>query len=129
MVKSIIESMGVSAIRLTNTRGNYRPHVFLSFDKHVFAVDTSRTFKKDPVQPDAYLITHAHSDHNGKSAMLSQNAVSALAGNTKAGHSGRAILLTLTELKYPPTLLTTPSGQLPFHGRTNAAPGYWLQGM
>ena len=75
MVQSIIESMGVSPMRLTNTRGNYRPHVFLSFDKHVFAIDTSRTFKKDLVQPDAYLITHAHSDHNGKSAMLSSNAV------------------------------------------------------
>jgi len=117
MVRSILESMGVSPIRLTNTRGNYRPHVFLSFDKHVFAIDTSRTFKKDPVQPDAYLITHAHSDHNGKSAMLSQNAVY------------RAILLTLTELKYLPTLLIIPSGQLHFHGRTNAVPGCWLQGM
>lgn len=47
----------------------------LFFDDHIFAVDTSRTFKKDPVQPDAYLITHAHSDHNGKSAMLSSKAL------------------------------------------------------
>ncbi len=75
MVQSIMASMGVSPLRLTNTRGNYRPHVSLSFDEHVFAIDTSRTFKKDLVQPDAYLITHAHSDHNGKSAMLSPNAV------------------------------------------------------
>jgi len=75
MVQSIMGSMGVFPLRLTNTRGNFRPHVFLSFDEHVFAIDTSRTFKKDLVQPDAYLITHAHSDHNGKSAMLSQNAV------------------------------------------------------
>ena len=75
MVQSIMGSMGVFPLRLTNTRGNFRPHVFLSFDEHVFAIDTSRTFKKDLVQPDAYLITHAHSDHNGKSAMLSPNAV------------------------------------------------------
>jgi len=47
----------------------------LSFDDHVFAFDTSRTFKNDPIQPETYFITHAHSDHHGKSAMVSPMAI------------------------------------------------------
>lgn len=75
MVLSIMREHGVEAVRLITTRGTFRPHTALCFDGHFFAIDTSRTFRNDPIQPDAYLITHAHSDHHGKSAMLSPAAV------------------------------------------------------
>jgi putative mRNA 3-end processing factor len=40
----------------------------------MFSVDTTRSLGKHS-EPDAYLITHAHSDHHGKSAMLSPNSI------------------------------------------------------
>lgn len=55
------------------TKRGFKPHVSLIFNaerKLTFAVDTTNSFS-----PDAHLITHAHSDHYGKSAMLSERAV------------------------------------------------------
>jgi len=55
------------------TKRGFKPHVSLIFNAERrlnFAVDTTNSFS-----PDAYLITHAHSDHYGKSAMLSEKAV------------------------------------------------------
>lgn len=66
--------LGVEPLRRVNSRGGLAPHLFLRFDSHLFSVDTSRS-PKACIQPDAYLITHAHSDHYGKSAMLSQRAL------------------------------------------------------
>ncbi len=61
-------------IRHRTNRG-FKPHVSLTFNcekRLTFAIDTTNSRS---VQPDAYLITHAHSDHHGKSAMLSEKAV------------------------------------------------------
>lgn len=66
--------LGVEPLRRVNSRGGLAPHLFLRFNSHLFSVDTSRS-PKACIQPDAYLITHAHSDHYGKSAMLSQRAL------------------------------------------------------
>ena len=66
--------LGVLPIRHRTGKG-WKPHVCLNFKaqkKLSFAVDTTNSRS---VQPDAYLITHAHSDHHGKSAMLSEKAV------------------------------------------------------
>jgi len=76
--KKLID-LGVLALRQRNSRGNFKPHVSLRFRDdagklRMFSVDTTRTPNKYP-QPDAYLITHAHSDHHGKSAMLSERAL------------------------------------------------------
>ncbi|WP_406662630.1 MBL fold metallo-hydrolase [Methanolobus sp. ZRKC3] len=65
--------------RQKNSRGSFKPHLAIKFrsDKGkilTFSVDTTRIPQKYQ-QPDAYLITHAHSDHYGKSAMLSERAV------------------------------------------------------
>lgn len=57
------------------TDKGFKPHVSLTFNagkRLTFAVDTTNS---RAVQPDAYLITHAHSDHHGRSAMLSDRAV------------------------------------------------------
>ncbi len=75
MDNSTMHDLGLDVVRLTTTRKTHRPHAALCFDGHVFAVDTTRTFGNDPIQPDAYLITHAHSDHHGKSAMVSPKAI------------------------------------------------------
>lgn len=69
--------LGVEPVRRINSRGGLAPHFSLQFDSHLFSVDTSRS-PKACVQPDAYLITHAHSDHYGKSAMLSPKAVASV---------------------------------------------------
>jgi len=69
-----IEELGIEPIRRVNGRGGLAPHLSLQFDSHLFSIDTSRAPKKC-VQPDSYLITHAHSDHYGKSAMLSPSAI------------------------------------------------------
>lgn len=64
-------------IRHRTGRG-FKPHVSLVFNagrRCTFAIDTTNS--RSP-QPDAYLITHAHSDHHGKSAMLSEKAVCSL---------------------------------------------------
>ncbi len=66
--------LGVLPIRHRTGKG-WKPHVCLTFNAEkrlTFAVDTTNSRS---VQPDAYLITHAHSDHYGKSAMLSEKAV------------------------------------------------------
>jgi putative mRNA 3-end processing factor len=66
--------LGVEVLRRLNSRGGLAPHLALSFDSHLFSIDTSRSPQRC-TQPDAYLITHAHSDHYGRSAMLSERAV------------------------------------------------------
>jgi len=79
ILKRLIE-LGVFAFRQKNVRGTFKPHLAVKFrtmddgSTRVFSVDTTRIQKKYP-QPDAYLITHAHSDHHGKSAMLSECSV------------------------------------------------------
>jgi len=75
--KKLID-LGVLPLRQKNSRGGFKPHLALRFKDEagklrMFSVDTTRTPKKC-IQPDAYLITHAHSDHHGKSAMLSERA-------------------------------------------------------
>lgn len=53
----------------------FKPHISLVFnagERLTFAVDTTNSRSH---QPDAFLITHAHSDHHGKSAMNSKNAL------------------------------------------------------
>lgn len=67
----------LQAVRRINSRGGQAPHLALSFDGHLLSIDTSRA-PKASVQPDAYLITHAHSDHFGKSAMLSPRAIASV---------------------------------------------------
>lgn len=67
----------MEAVRRINSRGGCAPHLSISFDTHLFSIDTSRA-PKAAVQPDAYFITHAHSDHYGKSAMLSPRAVASV---------------------------------------------------
>jgi putative mRNA 3-end processing factor len=67
----------LEAVRRVNSRGGCAPHLALRFDSHLFSIDTSRS-PKACLQPDAYLITHAHSDHYGKSAMLSSRAVASV---------------------------------------------------
>lgn len=65
--------LGVLPVRYRTGKG-FKPHLSLTFNsekKHTFAVDTTRSYHS----PDTYLITHAHSDHHGKSAMLSEKAV------------------------------------------------------
>lgn len=67
----------LEAVRRINSRGGCAPHLSISFDSHIFSIDTSRA-PKAALQPDAYLITHAHSDHYGKSAMLSSRAMASV---------------------------------------------------
>ncbi len=79
MVSKKLIDLGVLALRQRNSRGTFKPHISLRFrniegDLRTFSIDTTRTVGKH-LQPDAYLITHAHSDHYGKSAMLSPTAV------------------------------------------------------
>lgn len=79
MISKKLIDLGVMAFRQRNSRGTFKPHISLRFrddagDLRTFSVDTTRTVGKHP-QPDAYFITHAHSDHHGKSAMLSPNSV------------------------------------------------------
>lgn len=66
--------LGVEPVRRINNRDNPAPHLCIKFGSHLFSIDTSRA-PKYATQPDAYLITHAHSDHYGKSAMLSERAI------------------------------------------------------
>ena len=65
---------GAEPLRRINGRGSPSPHLSIRFDSHLFSIDTSRS-PKGCLQPDAYLITHAHSDHYGKSAMLSFSSI------------------------------------------------------
>ncbi len=71
--------LGIMVFRQKNSRGSFKPHLSVKFrsgegELVTFSIDTTRTPAKYP-QPDAYLITHAHSDHNGKSAMLSDRSI------------------------------------------------------
>ncbi|WNY26545.1 MBL fold metallo-hydrolase [Methanolapillus ohkumae] len=75
MYSKELAKMGVVLFRLQNESGGLKPHLFVRFKSKsgalvTFAVDTTR-LSSSLEQPDAYLITHAHSDHYGKSAMLS----------------------------------------------------------
>lgn len=78
ILKEMID-LGLMVFRQKNTNGTFKPHLSLKFrscegEIITFSVDTTRTAAKY-AQPDAYLITHAHSDHHGMSAMLSERAV------------------------------------------------------
>ena len=77
MYSKELADLGLVVFRHQNSTGGMKPHVFIRFSSGgkpiTFAVDTTRLSSKK-TQPDAYLITHAHSDHYGKSAMLSENA-------------------------------------------------------
>ncbi len=77
-MKELID-LGVMVFREKNSRGSFKPHLSVKFRSSegklvTFSIDTTRTPSKYQ-QPDAYLITHAHSDHNGRSAMLSELSV------------------------------------------------------
>lgn len=70
-----LADLGFVVFRRQNEAGGIKPHLFVRFKSKdgrllTFAIDTTR-FSSKCSQPDAYLITHAHSDHYGKSAMLS----------------------------------------------------------
>ncbi|VVB89383.1 Uncharacterised protein [uncultured archaeon] len=65
--------LGVLPVRYMTGKG-FKPHVSLTFNaekNRTFAVDTTNLRNST----DAYLVTHAHSDHHGRSAMLSEKAV------------------------------------------------------
>lgn len=68
--------LGFLPLRYRTSGGNYKPHFSITFKKdgerRTFGVDTTRNGKKDDQH---FLITHAHTDHNGKSAMLSERSV------------------------------------------------------
>ena len=73
-----LADMGVAVFRYKNAAGGMKPHLCVRFRDNdgvvrTFAVDTTRIPGKND-QPDAYLITHAHSDHYGKSAMNAECA-------------------------------------------------------
>lgn len=70
-MKRLIE-LGVLPIRHRTAKG-FKPHLSLVFNsgkRLTFGMDTTNSS-----QADAYLITHAHSDHYGKYAMLSEKAL------------------------------------------------------
>ena len=78
MYSKELADLGIVVFRRQNESGGLKPHLFIRFKSEsgrllTFAVDTTRmAASKD--MPDAYLITHAHSDHYGKSAMLSDKS-------------------------------------------------------
>jgi putative mRNA 3-end processing factor len=69
-MKDLLKKLEVTPLRICSGRG-IKPHLSICFNegRRIFAVDTT-VFPKTK-QPDCYLITHAHSDHHGKSAMKS----------------------------------------------------------
>jgi len=70
-LKKLVD-LGVLPIRRRSSKG-YTPHLLISFRSeklHIFGIDTTPNEDSH-----ALLITHAHSDHHGSSAMLSQNSV------------------------------------------------------
>ncbi|NMB85326.1 MAG: Beta-lactamase superfamily domain protein [Methanosaeta sp. PtaB.Bin018] len=101
-------------IRRINSRGGCAPHISIRFDSHLFSIDTSRS-PKSCIQPDAYLITHAHSDHFGRSAMLSPKAIASVEtaraleiryGRRYAGRTfavGESIMVDGVEIRTHPT--------------------------
>ncbi len=68
--------MGFTPARRKTTGGKNKPHVSLTFQSGgkdlTFGVDTTRLSRTDDQY---FLITHAHTDHYGKSAMLSKNSL------------------------------------------------------
>ncbi|WNY23444.1 hypothetical protein MmiHf6_07510 [Methanimicrococcus hongohii] len=76
MYSKELAELGFVVFRRQNDNGGIKPHLFIRFKSKegqllTFAIDTTRIpASQEP--PDAYLITHAHSDHYGKSAMLSE---------------------------------------------------------
>jgi len=68
--------MGVNALRLASGAGRFKPHCTMSLEnggsRLSLGVDT--TVIRGAGDLDAYLITHAHSDHHGSSAMRSPAA-------------------------------------------------------
>ena len=79
LISKRLIDLGVLAVRQKNVRGTFKPHLAVKFrsedgNSSVFSIDSTRIPKKYQ-QPDAYLVTHAHSDHHGKSAMLSERSV------------------------------------------------------
>lgn len=78
MYSKELAELGFVIFRRQNETGGIKPHLFIRFKSKegrllTFAIDTTR-LSSSQAQPDAYLITHAHSDHYGKSAMLSESA-------------------------------------------------------
>ncbi len=78
MYSKELAELGFVVFRRQNENGGIKPHLFIRFKSKegrllTFAIDTTR-IPSSQAQPDAYLITHAHSDHYGKSAMLSEAA-------------------------------------------------------
>jgi putative mRNA 3-end processing factor len=71
-----LAAMGFAPVRHRTSGGNFKPHFSLSFgsggERRTFGVDTTRHGRKDDQY---FLITHAHTDHFGKSAMLSERAI------------------------------------------------------
>lgn len=71
-----LADMGFSPVRHRTSGGNFKPHFSLTFssggERRTFGVDTTRNGRKDDQY---FLITHAHTDHYGKSAMLSERAI------------------------------------------------------
>ena len=78
MYSKELAELGFVIFRRQNDTGGLKPHLFIRFKSKegrllTFAIDTTRVpASQNP--PDAYLITHAHSDHYGKSAMLSDSS-------------------------------------------------------
>ncbi len=70
-MKKLID-LGVLPIRRRNSKG-YTPHILILFrseERHVFGIDTTPNEDSHRL-----LITHAHSDHYGRSAMTSPKSV------------------------------------------------------
>ncbi|MFP4654155.1 MAG: MBL fold metallo-hydrolase [Methanohalobium sp.] len=100
--------LGIFAFRQKNARGTFKPHLSIGFRSnegrlHTFSIDTTRIPEKY-TQPDAYLITHAHGDHHGKSAMLSNRSFcsdkTALALETRYGKQFRGISVEVGDTAY-----------------------------
>ncbi len=68
--------LGYTASRRKTSGGKYKPHFSLSFKAGgkdmTFGIDTTRLARTDDQY---FLITHAHTDHYGKSAMLSKKSL------------------------------------------------------
>jgi len=68
--------MGYSAVRRKTSGGKCKPHLSLAFKSDgkdmTLGIDTTRLSRNDDQY---FLITHAHTDHYGKSAMLSKKSI------------------------------------------------------
>jgi putative mRNA 3-end processing factor len=71
-----LTDMGFTPARRKSPGGKDKPHISLTFKAEghdvTFGIDTTRLSKNDEQY---FLITHAHTDHYGKSAMLSERSV------------------------------------------------------